>query len=1124
MSLRTSEETTPLVRQPQQQPRLLQPSTGALYSDAIRLRPGATINGARPVAAAELGRRSFQEPFVPRRAPSTHAPNGGLDIDALVASAQTSLRMGHDEMEIAFQIQKIKQWFKEKTKKAKEKVKKLLGKTEEDAAAKEAKKAAARKQMMDAGIVRDDSSDSSDDDEERRQFLINNRGGISAAFDEVHAMVQQHALEVHGIDLATASESTRLLHVRVAEVLTGMQLRADDDVDTESIMKKAKEFKEWAKAKAKAAKDKIKKMMRKKKDGDESSSEDEDAPSGRLSLNEARDAMADAKATGMAFDSLGQVHTAASKAARARKKAAAAEKKRKANAALRLAKLVGIVQESSSDSEDDGEFVRYVNGVKQDPNNPVQIPFGNQVSFDEALHEARTMVEQHALEVKGIDLDSADEDTCALHAHMAEAIAHLHVATNGAAWEDDLDVGSPEWWGRHTNWAHEVETGAPSWWERKKQQAKDAMAKAKEAMGKASAKAKEMAGKASAKAKELKEKVANSSVGQMASKAKDAAMKFAKEKYARFTNEDRITKMERYDYELYVSQNPLTDVLIDKKQVTLPVGGDPKAEFYDPHTRAVEGKILSFYGLIATKQKDVLTNDLGDKAFNLAAKDSMKVLSIEKHRELFLATTPDPMVDPLSHVDQMTLGIKDAGTFLKRALAQGEAQHHAVPDKNNTSSMVFPSKPNGAHPLCLGHSMMVPVADVASGGNHLGLVRHLVPADWLKEVEAELVASPLRKNFSAMVSAEGADHKPFIIPVPSKYDEGSEAYKTAFEGSGAKPNETMRPVSALLVVPMTRETFDPMSGAFLMSGGEGKQEEDFLVEFAYERLYPYQPAPAAAKLQTYSDPSGERRKELNAKLVEKGPFDTYVNLKKAADELGYDATKTEPVTWHVSKYDVIDRYHVAVFALGLSPECDARGNPMACETAMDGAGSGKLLMIGTHPLIMGMRLTGETGQFDMEAPGSIYTSVGGDKPLMNALPMALEGKHIDLRFLWAGMKVAQRCFEKATNTRVSKPSLSRFRYLVGLNKELWQNADQKFGTKSFLDNAKDLLKKSDKAGSFQRRSTAAAFDDARFGQALEDLGLVHVTTGKQLKLHEMTEDELGQALQLAGIDLDSDED
>jgi len=35
---------------------------------------------------------------------------------------------------------------------------------------------------------------------------------------------------------------------------------------------------------------------------------------------------------------------------------------------------------------------------------------------------------------------------------------------------------------------------------------------------------------------------------------------------------------------------------------------------------------------------------------------------------------------------------------------------------------------------------------------------------------------------------------------------------------------------------------------------------------------------------------------------------------------------------------------------------------------------------------------------------------------------------------------------------------------------------------------------------------------------------MNVVTGEQLKLDEMTEDELGQALQLAGIDLDSEEE
>ena len=178
-------------------------------------------------------------------------------------------------------------------------------------------------------------------------------------------------------------------------------------------------------------------------------------------------------------------------------------------------------------------------------------------------------------------------------------------------------------------------------------------------------------------------------------------------------------------------------------------------------------------------------------------------------------------------------------------------------------------------------------------------------------------------------------------------------------------------------------------------------------------------------------------------------------------------------------------------------------------------------MISPHPLLMGERHDG--AKFDgMEHPGTVYTSHGAGKPLVNALSVALEGKHIDLRFLWAGMKIAQRCWEKATNSRVSKPSLSRFRYLVGQDKEMWQNADKKFNMSGYEKGPSLFAKK--ESGSFQRRSTGAAFDDARFGKALEDLGLVHVTTGQQLKLDEMTEDELGQALQLAGIDLDADEE
>ena len=54
--------------------------------------------------------------------------------------------------------------------------------------------------------------------------------------------------------------------------------------------------------------------------------------------------------------------------------------------------------------------------------------------------------------------------------------------------------------------------------------------------------------------------------------------------------------------------------------------------------------------------------------------------------------------------------------------------------------------------------------------------------------------------------------------------------------------------------------------------------------------------------------------------------------------------------------------------------------------------------------------------------------------------------------------------------------------------------------------------------------TKTIFEDPRMKEALEDLGLVHVTTGKHLELHEMTSEELEAALDLANVDLDSEEE
>ena len=243
MSLRTREEhlgTSLLHTRPKGLPI---GTTGPLYTDAIRLRKGVTISGTTtPPTFVDAGRRSFQEPFVPRRAPSPLVPNGGLDIEALVAKAKTNLCVCNDDeldtdATMRERAEQVKKWYQKKKAQVLEKLTKKKKKKDKKA------------------VVSDSSSDSSsDEDEERRKFLINNRARISASLDEARAMVEEHAMEVHGTDLATADEATRELHARMAEALATGACGCDDEEDTNAIMDKVNALKQWARDKKKKAK------------------------------------------------------------------------------------------------------------------------------------------------------------------------------------------------------------------------------------------------------------------------------------------------------------------------------------------------------------------------------------------------------------------------------------------------------------------------------------------------------------------------------------------------------------------------------------------------------------------------------------------------------------------------------------------------------------------------------------------------------------------------------------------------------------------------------------------------------------------------------------------------------
>ena len=225
-------------------------TTGPLYSDAIRLRKGVTISGTTtPPTFVDTGRRNFQEPFVPRRAPSPLVPNGGLNIEALVAKAKTGLCVHDDELDtdatMRERAEQVKAWYLKKKSQLMKKLKKK----------KKMKKKAPKKT-----VVSDSSSDASSDDEclggGKPPCTDPNR--TSASLDEARAMVEEHAMEVHGTDLASADEATRQLHARMAEALATGACGCDDEEDTDAIMDKVNAIKEWMRAKKKKKKKKDK--------------------------------------------------------------------------------------------------------------------------------------------------------------------------------------------------------------------------------------------------------------------------------------------------------------------------------------------------------------------------------------------------------------------------------------------------------------------------------------------------------------------------------------------------------------------------------------------------------------------------------------------------------------------------------------------------------------------------------------------------------------------------------------------------------------------------------------------------------------------------------------------------
>jgi hypothetical protein len=135
------------------------------------------------------------------------ARNDGLDIDKLVGAAQTglSLRAGDvgssaaDTTALEDKVDEIKKWWQRKTKRAK---------------APAASGSTGGRGQGDAGGWPSASGNPSGGG---RSNNTGNSARVSLC--SARSMVQQHAMEVHGINLSKADTATRRLHVRAAEAI-----------------------------------------------------------------------------------------------------------------------------------------------------------------------------------------------------------------------------------------------------------------------------------------------------------------------------------------------------------------------------------------------------------------------------------------------------------------------------------------------------------------------------------------------------------------------------------------------------------------------------------------------------------------------------------------------------------------------------------------------------------------------------------------------------------------------------------------------------------------------------------------------------------------------------------------
>ena len=617
----------------------------------------------------------------------------------------------------------------------------------------------------------------------------------------------------------------------------------------------------------------------------------------------------------------------------------------------------------------------------------------------------------------------------------------------------------------------------------------------------------------------------------VAGKAKDVAKEAVKKKWDRFTNEDRITKMERYDYFMYSSQ-PLKNVMLKAGQGSVRFDDNE-----DPLSLPTSAK--NFYGLLAVANKKVTVDKRGARTFELESKKTWlqnSPLDSTTLQPVFRIEDPDAaaMIDvatlkdakgnavsKLYHGTDLTKGVDEV---IQRVRAQTRVQTEGIAAANDASQLKWRS--GAAQRLCFGHSMMTPLENVLdTNDDRYTFLREMLPSEFLKSIEQDLTWSSLRQGFQEELNSDGASQKPYIVPMLSSYLKGSEAetsadYARAFPEGSAGPGQ-MRPISALLVVPIDSDT---------LTNANVFQHNNGCLTMEYTRLYPWLKIGENAAYMNKRDAAMDLRTMVNQKYEMELQTETEKNkgtppnnewkekkVHEIAREVGYadDNGNRTPnaeasASWCMTPENAAKKFKVAVFALGVDKNCTDGGSNASCQAAFDqndkNDKSGKVLTIGTHPLLLGDVVDSDGVSKGFEAPGTVWMSHGQGQPLKNAAAAAVAGEHIDVRFLWAAMKLMQCSWNKATNSRTSELTRTKFRKLIGMPMSKWKTPNTPIDKLNMVKGNAYLPVRNDENGD-------------KFGASLIRMGLVNAT-GAPKSIEDLTIEEVEAAMIAANMDLD----